>query len=84
MVYSGGGDDDLGAVFNLRYFTGRSIDDALAASVSGETFLFGITCKIDDDVLASHVKWKQLRPYITAVSMLLSTTEVSRRGLDTT
>ncbi|CBN79522.1 similar to Patched domain-containing protein 3 [Ectocarpus siliculosus] len=39
----GGGDDDVGAIFNLRYFTGRSIDDALAASVSGETFLFGIT-----------------------------------------
>ncbi|CAN0213748.1 unnamed protein product, partial [Ectocarpus sp. 6 AP-2014] len=39
----GGGNDDVGAVFNLRYFTGRSIDDALAASVSGETFLFGIT-----------------------------------------
>ncbi|CAM9372874.1 unnamed protein product, partial [Hapterophycus canaliculatus] len=36
-------DANILATFNLGYFTGRSIDDALAASVSGETFLFGLT-----------------------------------------
>ncbi len=39
------GDAGISATFNLRYFTGRSLDDALAASVSGETFLFVITCE---------------------------------------
>lgn len=38
-------DDNIAAAFNVRYYTGRSIDDALAASVSGETFLFVITCE---------------------------------------
>ena len=31
--------------FDLRYFSGRSLDDALAASVDGETFLFVVTCE---------------------------------------
>ncbi|CAM9765761.1 unnamed protein product, partial [Scytosiphon promiscuus] len=40
----GGGEyASIAAAFNLRYYTGRSIDDALAASVSGETFLFAVT-----------------------------------------
>lgn len=30
---------------DLTYLTGRSIDDALAESLSGEIFLFVITCK---------------------------------------
>lgn len=32
-------------VLNLKYQTGRSIDDALAESISGETFLFIVTCE---------------------------------------
>ncbi|CAN0119730.1 unnamed protein product, partial [Pylaiella littoralis] len=40
---AGGGEDDIAAAFNLRYFTGRSMDDALAASVNGETHLFVVT-----------------------------------------
>eukprot|EP00903_Cladosiphon_okamuranus_P010290 g9741.t1 len=38
-----GGDAGIAEAFNLRYYTGRSIDDALAASVNGEIFLFVIT-----------------------------------------
>lgn len=30
--------------YNAVYYTGRSLDDALAESVSGEIFLFVITC----------------------------------------
>lgn len=30
---------------NVRYFTGRSTDDALRESVSSESFLFVITCE---------------------------------------
>lgn len=30
---------------NVAYFTGRSMDDSLAESVSGEIFLFGVTCE---------------------------------------
>ena len=32
-------------IFNIKYFTGRSIGDALNESLSGELFLFGITCE---------------------------------------
>lgn len=32
-------------VFNVKYMTGRSIDDALEESISGETFLFIVTCE---------------------------------------
>ena len=31
---------------NVAYFTGRSMDDSLAESVSGEVFLFGVTCEL--------------------------------------
>lgn len=30
---------------NVAYFTGRSMDDSLAESVSGEVFLFVVTCE---------------------------------------
>lgn len=32
-------------VFNIKYLTGRSISDALNESLSGELFLFVITCE---------------------------------------
>lgn len=44
VVLLGAGDAGIADAFNLRYYTGRSLDDALAASVNGETFLFVITC----------------------------------------
>ena len=31
---------------NVAYFTGRSMDDSLAESVSGEIFLFVVTCEL--------------------------------------
>lgn len=31
---------------NVAYFTGRSMDDSLAESVSGEVFLFVVTCEL--------------------------------------
>lgn len=33
-------------IFDVNYFTGRSIDDALEESTSGEVFLFVITCEL--------------------------------------
>lgn len=39
------GEVDNADLFNLYYFTERSIDDALAESLSGEIFLFITTCE---------------------------------------
>lgn len=36
--------DSFDDVFSVYYFTGRSLSDALKASVSGDIFLFIITC----------------------------------------
>lgn len=36
--------DNYKDTFTLVYLTGRSIDDALEESVTGEVFLFIITC----------------------------------------
>lgn len=33
---------------NAVYYTGRSLDDALSESVSGEIFLFVVTCESED------------------------------------
>ena len=38
-------------VFNLKYITGRSIDDALEESISGEIFLFVVTCETDTSLI---------------------------------
>lgn len=35
-------------VFNVKYMTGRSLNDALNESLSGELFLFVITCEWSD------------------------------------
>lgn len=40
---------DTYSVFNVLYLTGRSIDDALEESVSGELFLFITTCELRDE-----------------------------------
>ena len=32
-------------IFNVKYLTGRSLSDALNESLSGELFLFVITCE---------------------------------------
>ena len=32
-------------IFRVEYITGRSIDDALDESLSGEIFLFIVTCE---------------------------------------
>lgn len=41
-------------VFNVKYMTGRSIDDALEESISGEVFLFIVTC---EDTEGWFVDW---------------------------
>ncbi|CAN0269125.1 unnamed protein product, partial [Ascophyllum nodosum] len=37
-------EEEFASIFGIKYITGRSIDDALEESVSGETFLFVTTC----------------------------------------
>lgn len=32
--------------FNIRFITGRSVDDAVEASIAGETYLLVISCKL--------------------------------------
>lgn len=51
--------DNFGEL-NINYFTGRSIDDALAESVSGEIFLFIATCAYQSRTLGVGVR-RELR-----------------------
>lgn len=37
--------DEYDTIIGIEYLTGRSIDDAMEESISGEGSLFGITCK---------------------------------------
>lgn len=43
-------------VFNIKYLTARSISDALNESLSGELFLFVITCKWSSPKWSSPVR----------------------------
>lgn len=55
-------ESDSVTIFNFNYYTGRSIDDALEESTSGEIFLFVITCEFrrrskrlfDEGILPRH------------------------------
>ena len=37
-------EEEFASIFGIKYITGRSIQEALEESVSGETFLFVTTC----------------------------------------
>ena len=38
--------EEYNSIFGIAYITGRSIDDALNESISGEIFLFVATCAL--------------------------------------
>ena len=40
---------------NIEYMTGRSLDDGLEESVSGEIFLFVATCMLND-----RLRWREV------------------------
>lgn len=50
--------DDFADVFSVLYLTSRSIDDALAESVSGEIFLYIATCELEEEAGDSRSREK--------------------------